>query len=243
MTEDTSAATSAQPSAPHLTGLNKRQQVVRANKNIFLAVAVAAAVVTLSVVTMQFLLREALFNREIIAKKQEASDTLKKNLENIKTLKTNINNLAADTNLASAKTADSSSALQVIPDALPTTGDATTFSNSLYNKILSRSGVTISAVSVGTEALPGAAPATVVSTEQDPKPTALSFSVTLSGDAKKLTTALTDMERTIRPIILNHVIFTASDSSLDSTLVGDSYFLSSSSVELGKQLVQPPGKR
>ena len=71
------------PELKQLTGLKKRQQIASANKMIFVWVIIASVVVSLCGVTMQFLVRQAIFNQKIINEKLKTQSTLSKNIENV----------------------------------------------------------------------------------------------------------------------------------------------------------------
>lgn len=236
-------AKTATPSAVELTGLNKRQQVEKANKSIFIWLAVASAVVALSLVLLQFLIKEAIFNQKIINKKSETSSIVKKNIENAKKLKSNVNALLADANLEAVRTADSNNNLQAVLDALPTSGDATTFSNSLYNKVLPLAGVTVDTVSVGDQAAAAVAATTATTpgqaVSQVPAPLPLIFTTSITGDFGRTKDTLVNLERTIRPINVTKLTVKAAEGSLSTTIAGETYYLAGSNVELGKTSVKP----
>lgn len=230
---------------PKLIGLTKRQQIEKTGKTIFLWVAIAGAVVSLAIVLMQFLVRQALFNQKVINQKQETSQRLESNLKNADGLKRNIDALLANTSLSQLRVRDQDSVLQVIPDALPSSGDPVSFSNSLYNKILQRSGASISAVSVGDQAnVSAVAPAATATTTEGsatkPVPAALPFSFTATGSVQQIEQMLSDMNKVIRPIVITNMTITASDSGFLSVLVtGETYYLPSVNVELGKKQIKP----
>lgn len=236
MPEDNTKPVSQSALPAALTGLTKRQQVEKANKNIFIWVAAAAVVVSLSVVMLQFLVREALFNSKIISKQQSTSQTLEQNKKNFDGLKRNIDALLADDSLSTLRVNQNDSSLQVILDALPTNGDTTSFSNSLYNKVLSRQGVTISGVSVGTgSAVTAESQATSLSSD----PQAITFGTSISGSADQIRATLLDVEKVIRPISIKQMSITVSAGKLDVSLQGETYFLSRSSISLGKETIKP----
>lgn len=222
----------AMPAA--LTGLTKRQQVEKANKNIFIWVAVAAVIVSLSAVFLQFLIREALFNGKVIDRQQATSKTLEQNKKNFEGLKSNIDALLADDSLAGLRVDPKDSSLQVILDALPTSGDTTSFSNSLYNKVLSRQGVTVSGVSVGAD---GASVAPVGVTSAEPQ--AMTFGASISGSPDQIRATLMDIEKVIRPINIRQLSVSVGSGTLEVNFQGETYFLPRSSVSLGKDTVKP----
>ncbi len=229
---------------PVLVGLSKRQQLDKTNRNIFIWVAVAAAVLSLSIVALQFLVREGIFNQEIINRKSKAEKTLQQNLASVEELKQNVDALLANDSLTALRINPTDSALQVILDALPTTGDSTTFSNSLYSKVLSRNGVAISNVTVGDIQAAGlaAAPAELT-TDATASGTAsvqpLKFSVSFTGNQDQIKATMADIERTIRPINVQRLNVRSTEGALGVTVDGETYFLPRSTVEVRKEQVKP----
>lgn len=247
MPNDTSeqSAPQKQTLPSSLAGLTKRQQLDKAKRTTFIWVAIAAAVLALSVVLLQFFVKEALFNQKVISKKAETQKIIEQNLENAPELKKNVDALLADDSLAILRANPEDNSLQVILDALPTTGDTTTFSNSLYNKVLQRSGVNMTSVTAGLTddlaALGGAAPteSTADQASLDPGPKPLPYTVTLIGSQEQVKTALLDVEKTIRPINNKKMVIVAADGALNVTLTGETYFLPRTTVDLGKVTIKP----
>jgi hypothetical protein len=225
-----------------LTGLSKRQQLEKANKAIFVWVAAAAFVCTLSIVALQFIVRQGIFNTKIIGAQQKTVDTLKENIQNAQGLKQNVDALLANQSLSSLRAADGDTALQVILDALPTTGDTTSFSNSLYTKILSRHGAAITGITTGAEALGGAAasatPAAPVATGPAGAQ-ALPFSVAITGNPAQIRGTLEDIEKVIRPIDVNQLNIAAGGGTLTVSMTGQTYFLPRSAIVLGEEKLKP----
>ena len=222
-----------------LTGLTKRQQLKKTNQNIFIWVTVAAVVLAFSIVALQFLIRQGLFNGKIIGEQQKTSRALEQSIKNFDGLKRNVDGLLADTKLSALRVNPNDSSLQVVLDALPTSGDPTSFSNSLYNKVLSRQGVTINAVTVGAEggtADPNAAPAAATATEgAQPLP----FNVSFVGHSDQLRGTLLDMEKTNRPIVVRQMNISVGEGFLEVTAQGETYYLPKTTVKLGEKQIKP----
>lgn len=239
-----------QPNEQKLTGLKKRQQIDKTNKTILLWVAGASVIVVICLVTLQFLIRQAIFNQEVISAKSETNKTLKQNIENAKTLKTNVNKLIADSNLQKVRAVESDSNLKVILDALPSTGDPTTFSNSLQNAILDRSGAKIINLS-STASEGGVATTAPAATSTAPTPTAggiggsatpltLGFSTEVSGKYDVIKQTFLDIERVIRPMQVKVVTISGTDTELTAKISGVTYYLPEKTVKLGTQSKKRP---
>lgn len=225
-----------------LVGLTKRQQLKKTNQNIFIWVAAAAVVLAFSIVALQFLVRQGLFNNKIISEQQKTNRTLEESISNFDGLKRNVDALLADTKLSALRANPSDSSLQVILDALPTTGDATTLSNSLYNKILSRQGVNIVSVTAG------GADASVVAVAPAPTPTdvavvnspqPLTFDASIAGSADQIRATLVDVEKVIRPMVIRQMYITVSGTQLETNIQGETYYLPHSTVKLGDKSIKP----
>lgn len=225
-------------SSNQLTGLKKRQQIASANKMIFVWVIVASVAIAFCAVTMQFLIRQAIFNQKIIGAKLETQGTLSKNIENVNKLKQNVDALEADTRLASVKANPEDTNLKVVLDALPTTDDRTALGASLQQVILPKSGVDVSGlttISAGGEtaiAFEGA------EAEAPTIPTAdFSFDATGSYDSVKV--VLGDLERTIRPMNVQKLALQSADGQIKATVEGVSYYSPQVTVKLGKKTIKP----
>lgn len=229
------------PAATVLTGVRKRQQIESTNKRIFIWVAVASIVVSFSLVALQFLVKEFLFNQKIINAKSDTNSTLIANLESAKQLKENVNKLLADENLAAVKSVDENaetSNLSLILDALPVEGDATAFANSLQAAVLPRSGVAIDTLDTNSLNLDTtgmvADAATLGATPQS-----MPFNVTFGGNFQQVSQAMGDMAKVVRPISVNRLELIASDNSLKVTVNGMTYFVPAKTVNITQETIKP----
>lgn len=225
------------PQARVLTGVRKRQQIETTNKNILLWLVISSVIVSFSLVALQFLIREFIFNQKIINAKSATSKQLQQNIVAGKELTKNVNALLADTNLGAVLKNDAdqkSSNLSVVLDALPVSGDATSFANSLQSVVLPLSGVTISELSTTSLADQGIAdPATT-------EPLTLPFKASVSGDYAKIQKALKDMSRVIRPINLTELSMRSEEKGqIQMTLSGVTYYLPAKTVGIKEQVFKP----
>lgn len=222
-----------------LTGFKKRQQIEQANKTIFLWVAAASVVVSISLVLLQFLVRAAIFNQQIIDAKSTTNRTLEENIKNADVLKQNIDNLLADKNLASVRTETSNNNLKVILDALPATGDSATFANSLQNAILDKSGATVTGLTAGTTDAVSLIDSTTSTAVVDATPQTIPFTASLSGDFRQIRTALLDIERVIRPMDIATLIVQGKDAKLTLSITGFTYFQPEKTIKIGTKTIKP----
>lgn len=223
-----------------LTGLKKRQQIMSANKLIFLWVIGAAVALSIFGVAAQFLFRQAAFNQKIIGAKAQTQSTLAQNIDNAQELKKKVDALLADPNLSKVKANADDTTLKVVLDALPTKNDPSALASSLQQVILPKSGVSLTELSTINQ---------VESTIVDPNATGetqqigdalftpLNYGAT--GNYDQIKTMLHDLERTIRPINVTNISLEGTDATLRVTVQGVTYYLPERSVELGKRTIKP----
>lgn len=213
-----------------LTGLRKRQQIVEANRTMFIGVVIASIIVAISLVAAQFLVKQFIFNNKVIAAKSEANTTLERNLKAVDNLKAEVNKLVANDNLSSVPAGSINSTgnnLQVVLDALPTENDPTAVTASFQHAILNHSGVSIENLIVS--------PAEDVDTAA---PVELPFSMVILGNYEQIQRALLDMERVIRPVQVRTVAIQGTDNQLRASIEGVTYYLPAKTVNVTKKTIK-----
>ncbi len=227
--------------------LGKRQLVERAEKNVFLWVAGASVIVVICAIAAIFLGRQLLFNQKIISHRNETAKTLKNNVTNMKQLSSELQKLLANSDLLSAKSRPDETSLEVVFDALPTTGDSATLSNSLLTHIVTPASINIDALTAGTSGEVAAADPTAMAgtpasgTGSTPAPQALPFTVSATGGIPNTKQLLLNLERSIRPMKITQLrIQAAQDGQLSTRINGETYYLSRDLIELYKETVKAP---
>lgn len=117
--------------------VRKRAQIAKANRTMFLWIAVSSAVVGAALVVSYFLVQTLLYNEKLIAEKNATVATLEANLEAIPELEERIRVLDTNTALATSKANEDDRALQVILDALPSDANSLALGASLQGRLLS----------------------------------------------------------------------------------------------------------
>lgn len=236
-------ANNGAPEEPLLTGVRKRQQIENTNRHIFMWLAGAAIIVSISLVALQFLAREFLFNQKIINEMSKTNKTLDDDIAAGKALQTKVNALITDHTLDSLKyqsTNTKTTGLNVILDALPVDGDATAFANSLQAMVLPRSGVAIRSLPTSTDAGvdDGATdPATTGSASSAPT---LAFKAGFDGSYDQVKQAFTDIERVIRPINLTKLELKAKEGgALQVDVEGVTYYQPARTLDLKDKEIKP----
>lgn len=204
------------------------------NKQTLLWCIGASALVAGCLASSQFLIGEALFNGAIINVKAQTNRTLKHNVESAKALETNVNKLLADEVLAPVRVDEGDNNFRVVLDALPVTGDPATFANSLQGVILKGSNVTIAKLSIDEKKDIQIVPTGTAG------PRTLRFGVEIVGDYAAIKTALSDIEKTIRPIHMTSVSMIEGTPKLTAKLTGVTYYLPEKSLKLKTESVERP---
>ncbi len=227
-----------------LTGVRKRQQIVNANKQMFIWVAVAAVVVAVCAVLVLNFTQRIIYQVKVNGKISETADVMSNNVNAVANLTSEVNKLSVNQNLNLANLKpDDSTAFQVVLDALPTEDNRVSLGASLQKKILVSSGVTIDQISV-TDANNTTAttiPTTDTSVVSSVNPTAqpITFSIVLNGNYNAIQRAVADMERSIRPITIDSLTLQGADDSLQATINATTYYAPKVNYQLGKEEVQP----
>lgn len=228
--------------------MRKRTQIAKANRMMFIWVAIVSVVVGFGVVGSIFLVQKLFFNEKVIAAKEKTVSVLRDNNSNITELQSQVRVLDSNEALASVKLKPEDQAIQVILDALPSEVNSDALGASLQYKLLAGiDGLTIQALQVdpvvGVEQLSedGAEPAVVdegADTSVSANQISFRFSVS-SASPDALKTALQRLERSIRAIkVLSVKIENQGDVQL-MTIEGRAFYEPARVVELKESVVKP----
>lgn len=219
-----------------LTGLKKRQQIESASRTMFIWVAAASVAVSVAVVVSQFFIQKLVYNNKVIATKNLANDTLKKNIQNAASLKQEVDALVGNQDLATVKTNSSDSATKIVLDALPSVNDPTSLATSLQQAILNKSGVTIESITVPNTVSEEGDVTTSVSNAE---PIEQQFSVTVSGSYDKIKNMVVDLERTIRPMKITEINLNGDEAAMRATVSGVTYYQPAKNASIQEETVKP----
>ncbi len=222
-------------------GLRKRQQIVRANRLMFLWVAGASVVVGFSLVLALFLWQKISFGEKVLAEKSKTVSTLESNLNEVPALRDNVRVLDTNEALKSTRIDDSNLPIQSVLDALPASANSAALGSSLQAKLLSGvEGVSLDAIKVdpvaGAETGDGAED--VVDTEAQE----IDFTFTVSVANSKpdaLREVLRRVERSIRAINITSLLVEQQGERLVMTATGNGYYQPAVSVQLKDKVVTP----
>ena len=223
-----------------LTGVKKRQQIAGTRKEVLMWVAIASAVVVICLVIGMNIFQRIQYQMKVNTEISKTAKTMEANVEAIDGLIKNVNDLRANRLLtAPGLKADDSTVFQVVIDALPTENDSVSLSSSLQNKILNRSGVTIEQISVDGESSSSSNDDDEVTTSNVEFPVAqpINFRISIVGTYESIKQTLADIERTIRPIIINSLEISGTDDRLTATIQATTYYSSNVNFQVGEKEV------
>lgn len=229
--------------------VRKRTQIAKANRAMFLWIAVASALVGTAAVVGVFLAQQLVYNEKVLSVKSDTANTLQANLDVVDTLKQEVLVLDTNKDLATVKANPQDQALQVILDALPSDANPLALGASLQNKLLT--GIpglqpieTMQIQSIeaaeGTEPADSTASATTTdSSTSDVAQSSIDFSVTISGTQDALKLLLQQLERSIRTIEVTSSKFeTQANGEFTLNLTGRAFYEPSRTLELKKKVVE-----
>jgi len=226
---------------PNDAAIRKRTQIAKANRTMFLWIAVASAIVGAAIVVSIFLTQKLVYTEKVLAAKQETVTRLAQNNDVVDELANEIRVLDTNSDLASAKANEDDQAIQVILDALPSEANSLALGASLQNKLLSGiQGLDLELIQVdpvvGVELItsdvlaPAAEDTAAVSN-------AISFRVSVKGNDGHFKKALQNIERSIRTIQITSVRIETDSGTPMMTLTGLAFYEPTKSIELRDKVV------
>jgi hypothetical protein len=121
---------------PNDVAIRKRNQIAKANRAMFLWIAIASALVGAAVVVSIFFAQQLMYNEKVLAEQAKTVDVLKHNNSVAEDLQNEIRVIDTNVDLSKVKANDTDQALQVILDALPSDANSLALGASLQNKLL-----------------------------------------------------------------------------------------------------------
>ena len=119
------------------SSIRKRQQIFKANRMMFLWVAMASAVIGFALVISISLMQRIIYNQKVIGEKNKTYSTLANNNKKVSQLEDQIKtiNYSSDV-LKKLRAKDSDDPIQVVLDALPSDSNRLALGSSLQNVLL-----------------------------------------------------------------------------------------------------------
>lgn len=228
--------------------LHKRAQISKANKTMFIWIAIASVLVGAAAVSSYFMFNILMYGEKVLAEKAKTESTLNHNLSVVDALKSEIRALDANSSLNSVKANDKDRALQVVLDALPSDSNSLALGASFQNKLLLGGGADVTIESINITADEEVADTAVVDASSEKNSTAtastdtttedrvtaksLDFSITVRGSSEGLGAVLKNLERSIRTIQLTTVRISGEANGQMMAITGKAFYEPAKTVEL-----------
>jgi hypothetical protein len=232
------------------SALRKRAQIAKANRTMFLWIAISSALVGSALVVSWFLGQQLLYGEKVLAEKQTTVSTLDHNIRTIPELREAIRVLDTNEALSTVKISDDDQAVQVILDALPSDANSLALGASFQQRLLTGvDGIAIESLQVdpvaGVESTEdngdtvdaGSAPIEGDDGEAAVSSYVVTFSFTIAGSTDNLKQVLQNIERSIRLIDITRLTIVSNESSQQLTAVGRAYYEPAKQLELTQKVV------
>lgn len=216
----------------------KRLQIDKANSVMVIAVAATSFIVVFSLVASQALWGQRSYQARVIDKKEKVRDQLKKNIEATDTLVTAYKDFVGSAenvlggNASGQGEKDGDNA-KLILDALPSKYDFPALATSL-EKLLTQNSISIESIGgIDDEVSQASNEGT-----DKPAPIEIPFDLGITSTYEGIKNLISVFERSVRPISIDTLEFSGSDSSLRTTLRAKTYYQPGKSLKIDSEVVQ-----
>lgn len=228
---------------PNDAAIRKRSQIAKANRTMFIWIAVASALVGVALVVSIFLAQKLFYNEKVLGEKQNTVSVINHNNEIVPELEDQVRVLDTNSDLASVKANSEDQAIQVILDALPSDANFSALGASLQNKLLvGINGLSIESLQVdpvvGVETLTGDNSGSATTSTQTTD-NEITFQFVVRGDQDALRKVLENLERSIRTIVVTSVRIETASNGTQMTVQGKAFYEPAKTIELEKKVVKP----
>jgi len=229
---------------PNDTALRKRSQISKANRTMFLWIAIASALVGFVAVVAILLGQKLIFNEKLLMEKAKTQSILKANNEAIEGLQTEVRVLDTNEALIKNKAKPDNQALQVILDALPSEANSPALGASLQARLLVNIPglIAIDSLQVdpveGIESLDGGAVQDGSSSSGDTA-NEITFRFSVIGNQDALRQVLTNLQRSIRIIDVTRIQVENRGTDQVMTVEGRAFYEPARVVKLYDKVVNP----
>lgn len=225
--------------AANTAALRKRAQIAKANRTMFIWIAVSSAVIGVAIVLIIFLAQNLFYNERLLAEKNKTISVLEANNSAIPGLKSEVRVLDTNEALAAARAKESDQTLQVILDALPSDANSPALGASLQSKLLAGiPGLVVESLQVdpvvGVESLSDGA---VVNASSGAPAYEITFQFAVSGSPEALELVLQNLERSIRLIDVRTLRIETQGSSQLMTINARAFYEPARVLELTDKVV------
>jgi Tfp pilus assembly protein PilO len=201
--------------------VSKREKISKANSTVFIAVALAAAIVMFCVISIKFLWTRSGYNARVISAKSQAKDQLEDNNRNLDAL------LEEFTALDSSATTNSKTILHALPPVYDYPALAT-----YMESLAQQSGVALPG-SVGPDISASAVSSSIVSS-----PVEIPLTIEVNGSYESIVQFIKNTEFSIRPIHITAVEYTGTNDQIKAMITATTYYQPARDLGVGKKEVQ-----
>lgn len=225
------------------SSIRKRQQIFKANRMMFLWVAMASAVIGFALVISISLMQRIIYNQKVIGEKNKTYSTLANNNKKVSQLEDQIKtiNYSSDV-LKKLRAKDSDDPIQVVLDALPSDSNRLALGSSLQNVLLANiPGSSLESMKVESTAEAGSvkkSTATTGTVENNSLDVTFTLKIN-SGSEDSIREMLTRLEKSIRTFKVTNVKIEYSLDKMNVTVTAKAYYEPAKVVELTEKVVKP----
>ena len=225
------------------SSIRKRQQIFKANRMMFLWVAMASAVIGFALVISISLMQRIIYNQKVIGEKNKTYSTLANNNKKVSQLEYQIKtiNYSSDV-LKKLRAKDSDDPIQVVLDALPSDSNRLALGSSLQNVLLANiPGSSLESMKVESTAEAGSvkkSTATTGTVENNSLDVTFTLKIN-SGSEDSIREMLTRLEKSIRTFKVTNVKIEYSLDKMNVTVTAKAYYEPAKVVELTEKVVKP----
>jgi Tfp pilus assembly protein PilO len=208
----------------------KHLQVSKINTIILVAASLTTVVVIFSFVGSISLYKQMKYQNKVIDLRNKANKQLEKNIKSVAGLVYAYDNFEKSSE-SILGTADRNSKIAL--DALPSKYDFPALTASLEG-VAQLSGVAVTAIT-GTDQ-----EATATQDSANPKPIEIPFQITVKGSFASIKQFVVNLQRSIRPIQVQTIIFSGNDSDLEANVTAKTYYQPEKRLDLQQAVVPGP---
>lgn len=220
--------------------LKKTSLIAKANKNMFVWVAIVSVVLGITVVGSIILAQRIIHMDKVISYKSKTLDNINSNIKSVSTLTDNIRVLSTNQALISSKARPTDETLQVILDALPSEANSLALGASFQDVLLSTAtGATVNSISVspvaGVESSSSTSGSRKTSSYSLPS---ISFSFSVKGSIDQILKVLNNLEKSIRVLDTQVITIENQNTDLVMTVTGVAYYQPAVSISLTTKKIE-----
>lgn len=220
----------------------KRLKINKANQTIVAVVAVSSFIVIFCLVAIKSLASQYSYQNRVTSAQQKTVDQLQTDNQAATNLVNSYNSFVnQSTNIVGGSASGTANQdgpnSKIILDALPDTYDFPALATSIQN-LISLPGISVQSIT-GTDTGGDSSTSSPSTTQtSSSSPIAIPFSYGVQGAYSNVQLVLDNVQRSIRPIQIQTIDLTGSDSQLTATVNAQTYYLPASGLSLTTENIQ-----